>query len=84
MSMWKSMDREKFRREGLVLFSKLIRTKNVEKLQEHDRSPRPDDRKQKLTVSRIFPETLPRVAENIVRHSCREIRQGLTEVNGEY
>ncbi|CAG9768695.1 unnamed protein product [Ceutorhynchus assimilis] len=41
-------DREQFRRDGLVLFSKLIRTKNVEGLQETV-PERSDDRKQKLT-----------------------------------
>ncbi|XP_066258670.1 probable cationic amino acid transporter isoform X1 [Euwallacea similis] len=41
-------DREQFRRDGLVLFSKLIRTKNVEGLQETV-PERPDDRKNKLT-----------------------------------
>lgn len=50
LGMW-SMDREALRRDGLVLFSKLIRTKNIETLQEQSRTPRPDDRKQKLTVS---------------------------------
>ncbi|KAJ3653235.1 hypothetical protein Zmor_012497 [Zophobas morio] len=42
-------DRETLRRDGLVLFSKLIRTKNVESLQEQSKSARTDDRKQKLT-----------------------------------
>lgn len=46
-----TVDREALRRDGLVLFSKLIRTKNVEALQEQSRTPRPDDRRQKLTVS---------------------------------
>jgi hypothetical protein len=46
-----SVDRETLRRDGLILFSKLIRTKNVESLQEQSRSARTDDRKQKLTVS---------------------------------
>ncbi|XP_066144011.1 solute carrier family 7 member 14 isoform X2 [Euwallacea fornicatus] len=41
-------DREQFRRDGLVLFSKLIRTKNVEGLQETV-PERTDDRKNKLT-----------------------------------
>ncbi|XP_060517879.1 probable cationic amino acid transporter isoform X2 [Cylas formicarius] len=41
-------DRDKLRRDGLVLFSKLIRTKNVEGLQEQ-RQDRTDDKKQKLT-----------------------------------
>lgn len=50
LGMW-STDREALRRDGLVLFSKLIRTKNVDALQEQSRTPRPDDRKQKLTVS---------------------------------
>lgn len=50
LGMW-SVDREALRRDGLVLFSKLIRTKNIETLQEQSRTPRPDDRKQKLTVS---------------------------------
>lgn len=47
-----SRDRETLRRDGLVLFSKLIRTKNVDNLQEQQ--PRQDDRKQKLTVSYCF------------------------------
>ncbi|XP_017780061.1 PREDICTED: probable cationic amino acid transporter [Nicrophorus vespilloides] len=42
-------DRETLRRDGLVLFSKLIRTKNVDNLQEQTRPPREDDRKIKLT-----------------------------------
>lgn len=50
LGMWPA-DREALRRDGLVLFSKLIRTKNVEAFQEQTRTPRPDDRKQKLTVS---------------------------------
>ncbi|XP_018565516.1 cationic amino acid transporter 2 [Anoplophora glabripennis] len=47
LGMW-SVDTETLRRDGLVLFSKLIRTKNVENLQEQTQ-PRPDDRKMKLT-----------------------------------
>ncbi|XP_018319576.1 probable cationic amino acid transporter [Agrilus planipennis] len=44
------VDRDNLRRDGLVLFSKLIRTKNVENLQEQAVSSRGgDDRKQKLT-----------------------------------
>jgi len=46
-------DREQFRRDGLVLFSKLIRTKNVEGLQETV-PEQSDDRKQKLTVNQII------------------------------
>lgn len=46
-----SQDRDTLRRDGLVLFGKLIRTKNVDNLQEQQ--PRTDDRKQKLTVSWI-------------------------------
>lgn len=53
LGMWPA-DREALRRDGLVLFSKLIRTKNVEAFQEQTRTPRPDDRKQKLTVSAIY------------------------------
>lgn len=49
LGMW-NVDRETLRRDGLILFSKLIRTKNVDSLQEQVR-PREDDRKQKLTVS---------------------------------
>lgn len=52
LGMW-NVDRETLRRDGLVLFSKLIRTKNVESLQEQAR-PRDDDRKQKLTVIDYF------------------------------
>ncbi|KAI7815696.1 cationic amino acid transporter [Rhyzopertha dominica] len=48
LGMWPA-DRETLRRDGLVLFSKLIRTKNVDGLQEQVRPHRPDDRKQKLT-----------------------------------
>lgn len=48
LGMW-NVDRETLRRDGLILFSKLIRTKNVDSLQEQIR-PREDDRKQKLTV----------------------------------
>lgn len=48
LGMW-SVDMETLRRDGLILFSKLIRTKNVENLQEQTQ-PRPDDRKMKLTV----------------------------------
>lgn len=44
------MDRENMRRDGLALFSKLIRTKNVESLQEQIRPPREGEKKQKLTV----------------------------------
>ncbi|KAL3280941.1 hypothetical protein HHI36_004168 [Cryptolaemus montrouzieri] len=44
-----SLDREWFRRDGLVLFSKLIRTKNVDNLQEQTKIPAQDDKKQKLT-----------------------------------
>lgn len=55
LDMWNG-DREALKRDGLVLFSKLIRTKNVDGLQEQVR-PRTDDRKQKLTVS-IFIKTL--------------------------
>ncbi|KAF7264460.1 hypothetical protein GWI33_023173, partial [Rhynchophorus ferrugineus] len=43
-------DREALRRDGLVLFSKLIRTKNVDGLQETI-PEQSEDRKQKLTVS---------------------------------
>ncbi|CAG9825044.1 unnamed protein product [Phaedon cochleariae] len=48
LGMW-SIDRDTLRRDGLVLFSKLIRTKNVDNFQEQQKQPRPDDRKQKLT-----------------------------------
>ncbi|KAJ8918455.1 hypothetical protein NQ315_008152 [Exocentrus adspersus] len=48
LGMW-SVDTDTLRRDALVLFSKLIRTKNVEHLQEQTQ-PRPDDRKMKLTV----------------------------------
>lgn len=48
LGMWNG-DREALKRDGLVLFSKLIRTKNVDGLQEQVR-PRSDDRQQKLTV----------------------------------
>lgn len=44
-----NVDRETLRRDGLVLFSKLIRTKNIDNLQEQNRPIREDDRKQKLT-----------------------------------
>lgn len=44
-----SVDGDVLRRDGLVLFSKLIRTKNVDSLQEQTKIPRQDDRKQKLT-----------------------------------
>lgn len=51
LGMWLN-DREQLRQEGLVLFSKLIRTKNVETLQERTGPPRHgDERKIKLTVS---------------------------------
>ncbi|KAK9888876.1 hypothetical protein WA026_001097 [Henosepilachna vigintioctopunctata] len=43
-----SFDRKWFRTDGLVLFSKLIRTKNVNNLQEHNKIPTQDN-KQKLT-----------------------------------
>ncbi|XP_056633072.1 high affinity cationic amino acid transporter 1 [Diorhabda sublineata] len=45
LGMWE-VDRDALRRDGLVLFSKLIRTKNVDNLQEQQ--PRSDDTKQKL------------------------------------
>ncbi|KAK5646901.1 hypothetical protein RI129_005365 [Pyrocoelia pectoralis] len=48
LGMW-SVDRETLRRDGLALFSKLIRTKNVENLQEQTHPQRGDDRKIKLT-----------------------------------
>lgn len=47
--MW-PMHRDTIRRDGLLLFSKLIRTKNVEALQEQSETPRIDNGKQKLTV----------------------------------
>lgn len=50
LGMW-SVDRESLKRDGLVLFSKLIRTKNVENFQEQARPHIGDDRKQKLAVS---------------------------------
>lgn len=53
LGMW-TVDRENLRRDGLVLFSKLIRTKNVDNLQEQNRPIREDDRKQKLTVSSLL------------------------------
>ncbi|XP_065164736.1 cationic amino acid transporter 2 [Atheta coriaria] len=49
LGMWLN-DREQLRQEGLVLFSKLIRTKNVETLQDRTGPPRHgDERKIKLT-----------------------------------
>lgn len=48
LGMW-SVDMDTIRRDGLILFSKLIRTKNVDNLQEQTQ-PRLDDRKMKLTV----------------------------------
>lgn len=49
--MLPNVDRELLKRDGLVLFSKLIRTKNVNALQEQTGITRPkdDDRKLKLT-----------------------------------
>ncbi|XP_022914356.1 solute carrier family 7 member 14 isoform X2 [Onthophagus taurus] len=47
-NMW-SADRQTLKRDGLVLFSKLIRTKNVENFQEQTKPHMADDRKQKLS-----------------------------------
>ncbi|KAG5867811.1 hypothetical protein JTB14_025652 [Gonioctena quinquepunctata] len=51
LGMW-SVDRSTLRTDGLVLFSKLIRTKNVQNLQEQQ--PRTDERKLKLTYEVVF------------------------------
>ncbi|XP_044752454.1 probable cationic amino acid transporter isoform X1 [Coccinella septempunctata] len=48
LGQW-SLDREWFRRDGLMLFSKLIRTKNVENLQEQTKIHVQDSKAQKLT-----------------------------------
>lgn len=55
-----SMDRDTMRRDGLALFSRLIRTKNVDSLQEQT-GPRvgaSSETKQKLTVSKYMGLTL--------------------------
>lgn len=56
-----SMDRDAMRRDGLTLFSKLIRTKNIDGLQERV-TPRvgagaDGEQKQKLTVSYLRCKT---------------------------
>ena len=49
---WSAVDRNQLRKDGITLFSRLIRTKNVENYQDKSVTvPRAHDRKHKLMVS---------------------------------